>query len=82
MKEVDCEEAVKRLHRFLTFLDRDLDQAEITEIQAHLDNCESCYRKFRFEDSFKRLIKTGSSQQTAPSRLRDKLAGRLGRTPS
>ena len=75
MKEFDCEEAARRLH---TFLDRELDEAEIADVQAHLDNCEECYSKFRFEGSFKRLIKTGSSEQTAPSGLRDKLAGRLG----
>ena len=79
MKEIDCEEAAKRLH---TFLDRELDQAEIAEVQSHLDNCEECYSKFRFEGSFKRLIKTGSSQQTAPSKLRGKLAGRPGRATS
>ena len=79
MKDIDCEEAAKRPH---TFLDRELDQAEIAEVQAHLDNCEECHSKFRFEVSFKRLIKTGSSQQTAPSSLRDKLAGGPGRTTS
>ena len=75
MKELDCEQAAERLH---TFLDRELNEAEIAEVQAHLDNCEGCFTKFRFEGSFKRLIKAGSSEQTAPSGLRDKLVGRLG----
>ena len=75
MKEIDCEQAAERLH---TFLDRELDEAEVAEVQAHLDNCVECYTRFRFEGSLKRLIKAGSSKQTAPPSLRDKLAGRLG----
>ncbi len=74
MKQLDCEEAEKRLN---TFLDRELDKAEIAEVQAHLDDCEECHSKFRFESSFKRLIMTRSSEQAAPSGLREKLAERL-----
>ena len=74
MKQLDCEEAARRLH---TFLDRELDDAEIAEVQAHLDGCKECHSKFRFEASFKRLIMTRSSEQAAPSGLREKLAERL-----
>ena len=73
MKQLDCEEA-RRLH---TFLDRDLNEAEIAESQAHLDDCEECHSKFRFEASIKRLIITRSSEQAAPFGLREKLAERL-----
>ena len=71
MKHLDCEEAERRLH---TFLDRELEKAEIAEVQAHLDDCEECHSKFRFEASFKRLIMTRSSGQAAPSGLRENLA--------
>ena len=76
MKQLDCEEAARRLH---TFLDRELDDAEIAEVQAHLDDCEECHSRFRFEASFKRLIMTRSSEQAAPSGLREKLVERLQR---
>ena len=74
MKQLDCEEAARRLH---TFLDRELDEAEIGEVQAHLDNCKECHSKFRFEASFKRLIMARSSQQSAPSGLLERLAERV-----
>ena len=74
MKQLDCEEAARRLH---TFLDRELDEAEIAEVQAHLDKCKECHSKFRFEASFKRLIMTRSSEQSAPTGLRERLAERI-----
>ena len=74
MKQIDCEEAERRLH---TFLDRELDQVEIAEVQAHLDGCEECHSKFRFEASFKRLLLTHSSDQVASPSLRERLSNRL-----
>ena len=71
MEQLDCEEAARRLH---TFLDRELDEAEVAEVQAHLDNCTECHSKFRFEASLKRLIKTSSSEQSASASLRDRLS--------
>ena len=74
MKQLDCEEAARRLH---AFLDRELDETEIGEVQAHLDNCEECHSKFRFEASLKRLIMTRSSEESASSGLRERLSKRL-----
>ena len=74
MKQIDCEEAARRLH---TFLDRELDEAEIAEVEAHLDDCKECHSKFRFEASFKRLIMARSSEQSAPAGLRERLAQRV-----
>ena len=73
MRQIDCDEAEERLHRFL---DRELEGAEIAEVQAHLQNCEECRSKFRFEDSFKKLVLTHSSDQRAPAGLRERLAQR------
>ncbi len=74
MKKLDCEGAARRLH---TFLDRELEKEEMAELQAHLDDCRECHSKFRFEASFKRLVMTRSSEQAAPSGLREKLVERL-----
>ena len=76
MSEIDCEEAERRLH---TFLDRELEDAEIVEVQAHLDNCEECHSKFRFEASLKRLVMARSSEEGASSSLRQRIADRLKR---
>ena len=74
MIQLECEEAARRLH---TFLDRELMDAEITEVQMHLENCEECLSKFRFEASFKRLVREQASTQAAPTELRDWLGNRL-----
>ncbi len=74
MKQLDCHEAERRLH---TFLDRELDEEEMAEVQAHLDDCGECHAKFRFEASFKRLIMESSSAQVAPAGLRERLSERL-----
>ena len=71
MKQLDCQQAERRLH---TFLDRELDEEEMAEVQAHLDDCGECHAKFRFEASFKRLIMERSSAQSAPKGLRERLA--------
>ena len=74
VKQIDCQEAERRLH---TFLERELDKEEMAEVQAHLDDCRECHSKFRFEASFKRLIMARSSEQRAPTGLRERLAERL-----
>jgi len=75
MRRLECGEAARRLHMFL---DRELEDVEIAEVQAHLDNCEECHSKFRFEASFRRLVRARSSEQTAPTGLREGLLERLG----
>ncbi len=74
MKQLDCEEAARRLH---AFLDRELDETEIGEVQAHMDNCEECESKFRFEASLKRLIMTRSSEESVSYSLRERPTRRL-----
>ena len=76
MKELDCREVAERLHGFL---DRERGDAEIAEVQAHLDNCEECHSKFRFEASLKRLVMVRSSEEGASSSLRKRIADRLKR---
>jgi len=74
--QIDCEEAARRLHGFL---DKELSEAEIVEVQAHLNTCEECESKFRFEASLKRVVMRRSSEQQAPASLRNKIADRLRR---
>ena len=76
MTQIDCEEAARRLHGFL---DKELSEAEIVEVQAHLNTCEECESKFRFEASLKRVVMRRSSEQQAPASLRNKIADRLRR---
>ena len=75
MRRLECEEAERRLH---TFLDRELEDVEVAEVQAHLDSCRECFSRFRFEASFRRLVRARSAEQTAPTGLREGLLERLG----
>ena len=76
MMQIDCQEAARRLHGFL---DKELNEAEIVEVQGHLDSCEECKSKFRFEAGFKRVVMKRSSEQQAPASLRKKIADRRRR---
>ena len=76
MMQIDCREAARRLHGFL---DKELNEAEIVEVQSHLNSCEECRSKFRFEASFRRVVMSRSSEQQAPTSLRKKIADRLRR---
>lgn len=43
---INCEEALKRLFRFL---DHDLDRHRHAEMETHLARCKSCYSRVEFE---------------------------------
>ena len=74
MMQIDCQEAARRLHGFL---DKELNEAEISEVQGHLDSCDECKSKFRFEASFRRVVMKRSSEQQAPASLKQRIADRL-----
>ena len=74
MMQIDCQEAARRLHGFL---DKELNEAEIVEVQGHLDSCDECKSKFRFEASFRRVVMKRSSEQGAPASLKQRIADRL-----
>ena len=76
MKPLTCEEAAQRLH---TFLDRELDVKEVAEVRTHLENCAECHSKFRFEASFRRVVRTQAGGQPAPTGLRDRIGQPGGR---
>lgn len=54
------------------FTDRELSDAEVVEVQHHLDDCPPCKDRFLFESDLKRLIKV-SCQERAPESLRGKI---------
>jgi anti-sigma factor (TIGR02949 family) len=62
-----CEEMMQ------PFLDRELTVGEMHEAEAHLDTCSSCRRRYRFEVSLRRYIRTATSEQM-PLELKQKLA--------
>jgi anti-sigma factor (TIGR02949 family) len=67
-----CEEILQ------PFLDRELSDDERAEAERHLDGCEYCRRRYRFEVHLRRFVRQSVSEPMAPE-LKRKL-GAL-RTP-
>jgi anti-sigma factor (TIGR02949 family) len=63
-----CEEMMQ------PYLDRDLDDALMREAEAHLDGCVDCRRRYRFEVSLRRYVRTVAAEKTMPAGLKERLA--------
>jgi mycothiol system anti-sigma-R factor len=60
------------------FLDRELDEAERAEAEAHLAGCAYCRKRYRFEEEFRRFVRQAVAEPM-PLELKEKL--RALRTP-
>jgi len=63
-----CEEMMQ------PYLDRDLDDTLMREAEAHLDGCVDCRRRYRFEVSLRRYVRTVAAEKTMPAGLKERLA--------
>jgi anti-sigma factor (TIGR02949 family) len=66
----DCEKCEELLQGFL---DRELTEAEVLVAEVHLDGCDYCRRRYKFEDSLRRYVKLSVTERMPPGLL-DKLA--------
>jgi len=55
-----CEELLQ------DFLDRTLSDAEWREAETHLAGCDYCSRRYRFEASLRRYVKTSAIERMPP----------------
>ena len=62
-----CEEMMQ------PYLDRTLDETQVREAEAHLDGCAYCRRRYRFEVSLRRYVRTVAVEQMPPE-LKEKLS--------
>ena len=62
-----CEEMMQ------PYLDHMLSDEEMREAEMHLDDCEWCRRRYRFEESLRRYVRQAVSQPMPPE-LKQKLA--------
>jgi anti-sigma factor (TIGR02949 family) len=62
-----CEEMMQ------PYLDRILTDEEMAEAEAHLDECEFCRRRYRFEESLRVYVRQAFAEQMPPE-LRLKLS--------
>lgn len=48
------------------YLDRELTPAEFAEAESHLGGCDYCRRRYRFEESFRRYVRTTAMERMPP----------------
>ena len=68
--DADCERCEELLQGYL---DRDLSPAEVLVAEGHLDGCDYCRRRYRFEERLRRYIRISASERM-PAGLLQKLA--------
>lgn len=62
-----CEEMLQ------PYLDRELTDAERAEAERHLDGCDACRRRYRFEEHLRRFVRQAVAEEMPPE-LKEKLA--------
>ncbi len=60
------------LERIVCLLDNELDQADVAEVKAHLDECSPCLQSYDLQRTVKALV-ARSCCETAPDSLRQKV---------
>ena len=66
-----CEKCEEMLQ---PFLDRELDESERREAEAHLVACEYCAKRYHFEQELRRVVRHACAEPM-PAELRAKLSG-------
>ena len=67
---INCKTTVDRLYKYL---DRELTEREVEEVQEHLDYCPPCAKYFAFEAGVLRFIGDACRSVSAPENLRGKV---------
>ena len=62
-----CEELLQ------PFLDRELNEAERAEAEAHLSWCSYCRKRYRFEEHLRQFVRQAVAEEMPPE-LKQKLA--------
>jgi anti-sigma factor (TIGR02949 family) len=71
---IDCATAVRRLW---DYLDGELDDARMAEVDAHLDACRRCPPHFAFARTFLDALAAGRREHAPPVALRDRVVAAL-----
>jgi anti-sigma factor (TIGR02949 family) len=74
MSEVDCREAMAKLHEYLKL---ELTPDRAAEVQQHLERCRPCFSQARFEENFLTMMESCGRRQTCPEKLRAKILAAL-----
>jgi mycothiol system anti-sigma-R factor len=63
IKEIGCEEALRRLFEYL---DHELDGTRHAEMEQHLHTCRACYSRAEFERRLKGRLGALGKEQAPP----------------
>jgi len=63
IKEIGCEEALRRLFEYL---DHELDGTRRAEMEQHLHTCRACYSRTEFERRLKGKLGTLGMERVSP----------------
>jgi anti-sigma factor (TIGR02949 family) len=66
----DCDKCEELLQGYL---DRELSDAEVAIAESHLNGCDYCRRRYRFEETLRVYVRTTAAERMPPG-LMDKLA--------
>ena len=70
MSDGDCDKCERLLQGYL---DRELTAQEVAEAEEHLNGCDYCRRRYRFEESLRVYVRTTAAERMPPG-LMEKLA--------
>jgi anti-sigma factor RsiW len=62
-----CEELLQ------PYLDRELNEAERAEAEVHLDRCDPCRRRYRFEEELRMYVRAATDVHISPE-LKERLS--------
>ena len=60
------------LERIVYFLDNELDEADCSEVQMHLDECGPCLERYDLQRTVKQVVARSCSER-APDTLRERV---------
>ncbi len=69
-----CEEALKKLY---DVIDNEAKEADVIQVQEHLNHCKSCMSRFEFEKMFKHFVVEKGSAPDKTAELKSKILGRI-----
>jgi anti-sigma factor (TIGR02949 family) len=78
----DCDKCERLLQGYL---DRELTRDEFEVAEMHLDECDYCRRRYRFEESLRQYVRTTAVERMPPglmAKLAQLRATEPGTTPS
>ena len=67
---ITCKNCLQALY---PYIDRELSEDDVVQVQAHLDDCPQCLHLYQFQASVRRLVRTRCQEQCAPAALKSRI---------